>query len=417
MLPIARRRASTLKARRLVKKPITLSAIRVSALAALAGTALSAGTASAASSASSASAAVTRSHPGYTARVILSGASLRHTFVRAGSTKRHSAPLTLPDDITAAGPYLFTAFQNGVGPQGETATDGNRDSTVVEFTRSGRPVRQWDIRGKCDGLTADPVSRQVIATVNEDAHSSVYTIDPWAAPADQVRHYAYNKPLPSKGGTDAISVLHGLVLISASAPGTTGAAAPQPSYPAVYQVTFHPRRLIARIRPVFYDEARATVANSGASGQVRLALTDPDSNEVVPADAARFAGEFMLTSQGDKEQIFVRDPAVRRPALSVLRLSQSVDDTAWATSHNGRLYATDNGAGTVDVITGPFRPGSVFTAVTPCDANGAPATCPGPGYPANYLGALNPWTGHISRVALSGAVLEPQGMLFESASW
>ena len=80
MLPIARRRASTLKARRLVKKPITLSAIRVSALAALAGTALSAGTASAAS------AAVTGSHPGYTARVILSGASLRHTFVRAGST-------------------------------------------------------------------------------------------------------------------------------------------------------------------------------------------------------------------------------------------------------------------------------------------------------------------------------------------
>jgi hypothetical protein len=29
---------------------------------------------------------------------------------------------------------------------------------------------------------------------------------------------------------------------------------------------------------------------------------------VVPSDAARFAGEFMLTSQGDKEQIFVRHP-------------------------------------------------------------------------------------------------------------
>ncbi|HEY5354992.1 MAG TPA: hypothetical protein VIK57_21315 [Streptosporangiaceae bacterium] len=411
MPPIARRRASKLKARQLAKKTITLSAIGVSALAALAGTALSLGTASTAASAAAGS------HPGFAARVILSGASLRHTFVRAGSAKRHSAPLTLPDDITAAGPYLFTAFQNGVGPQGQAATDGNRDSTVVEFTRSGHPVRQWDIRGKCDGLTADPVSHQVIATVNEDAHSSVYTIAPSAAPADQVRHYAYSAPLPSKGGTDAVSVFHGMVLISASAPGTTGTAAPQPSYPAVYQVTFHPRHLIARIRPVFYDEARATVANSGASGRVRLALTDPDSSEVVPSGAARFAGDFMLTSQGDKEQIFVRDPARRRPALSVLRLSQSVDDTAWATSHDGRLYATDNGAGTVDVITGPFRPGSVFTAVTPCDANGAPATCPGPGYPANYLGALNPWTGHISRVALGGAVLNPQGMLFESATW
>ena len=39
----------------------------------------------------------------------------------------------------------------------------------------------------------------------------------------------------------------------------------------------------------------------------RLALTDPDSNEDVPAFATRFAGDFMLTSQGDKQQIFVHD--------------------------------------------------------------------------------------------------------------
>jgi len=52
----------------------------------------------------------------------------------------------------------------------------------------------------------------------------------------------------------------------------------------------HPRHLIGRIRPVFFDEARATVANSGASGRGPLALTDPDSNEVVPSGAARFAG-------------------------------------------------------------------------------------------------------------------------------
>ena len=256
----------------------------------------------------------------------------------------------------------------------------------MEFTRSGLVVRQWDIRGKCDGLTADSGRHRVIATVNEDTHSSVYTIDPWASPARQVRHYAYSEPLPSKGGTDAISVFHGMVLISASAPGTTGTAAPQPGYPAVYQVTFRPRRLIARIRPVFYDEARATVVNTGQHAQVRLALTDPDSSELVPASVARFAGGFMLTSQGDKEQIFVRHPARRRPSLSVLRLSQSVDDTAWATSTGGRLYATDNGAGTVDVISGPFTPGTVFVAVIPCDANGAPTVCPGTRLPGQL-----PW--------------------------
>ena len=115
----------------------------------------------------------------FTVRQILSGKRLHHSFRVAGSGKLHSAPLTQPDDITQAGPYLFTGFQNGVGPQGETAPGGNRDSTIVEFTRSGHVVRQWDIRGKCDGLTADPGRHRVIATVNEDAHSSVYTIDPW----------------------------------------------------------------------------------------------------------------------------------------------------------------------------------------------------------------------------------------------
>ena len=52
-------------------------------------------------------------------------------------------------------------------------------------------------------------------------------------------------------------------------------------------MAFQPRRLIAAIRPVFYDEARATVANSGAGGQVRLALTDPDLGPAPAAGPAR----------------------------------------------------------------------------------------------------------------------------------
>jgi hypothetical protein len=364
-------------------------------------TMLTAGVATAAAAQSQAA------HPAFHARAILSGSKLHHRFRAAGSTTWHPERLSLPDDITALGPVLFTAFQNGVGPQGEAAPDGNRDSTVVAFTGNGHPVRQWDIRGKCDGLTADPRTGQVIATVNEDAHSSVYTIDPVTG---RVRHYQYSRPLPSKGGTDAISIFHGQVLISASAPGTTGKAAPQPGYPAIYQVNFHPATRIAHIRPVFSDEAKATVANVHGQGTaVRLGLTDPDSNEVVPFYAARFRGDFMLTSQGDKEQIFL--PRTVHPRLSVLRLSQSVDDTGWA-SGRGRIYTTDNGAGTVNLVTGPFRPGMVLVAVTPCDAGNAPATCPAPGFPANYVGVLNPWTGHISRLPVRGEALHPQGMLF-----
>jgi len=163
-------------------------------------------------------------------------AAARVAWSQAGSKKRHSEPLTQPDDITRIGNHLFTGFQNGVGPQGQASTDGNRDSTIVEFTLSGVVVNQWDIRGKCDGLTANTSAGLVVATVNEDAHSSLYTIDPFTS---RVVHYSYYRPLPHHGGTDAISFSRGLMLISASAPGTTGAAAPKPYYPAVYVVTLN----------------------------------------------------------------------------------------------------------------------------------------------------------------------------------
>ncbi len=348
--------------------------------------------------------------PTYYVRQILSGQSLHHWYTRAGSRQQHRESLTQPDDITMIGGNLFTGFQNGVGPQGQASTDGNRDSTIVEFRPNGTVVSQWDIRGKCDGLTADPYTGQVIATVNEDANSSLYSIDPWSG---QVAHYWYSRPLPHHGGTDAISFYHGQMLISASAPGTTGAAAPNPAYPAVYSVTLDQARHVAFFRALFYDESRATAANGPHFAKtVTLGLTDPDSNEIVPPFAPRFGGDFMLTSQGDQEQIYVHGAGTRYQHLSVLALSQSVDDTAWATAWHGAFYATDHDGDTVDVIAGTFWPGTALVAVTPCDAGNAPATCPGPGFPANYLGQLNTYTGQITPVKLRGASLHPQGMIF-----
>jgi hypothetical protein len=346
-------------------------------------------------------------------RQILFGKQLSHTFVPAGSSQSKPDPLTGPDDITVLGRHLFVGFQNGVGSQGEPATDGNLDSTIVEFTPSGHVVRQWDIKGKCDGLGTDPARGLVIATVNEDSNSSIYAIAPGEKHGDQVRHFNYNvQPLPHHGGTDAVLTYHGQVLLSASAPGTTGVAAPQPTYPAVYSVTFGRHSHIARVRPVFFDEAPATVANAGSvrGTVVKLALTDPDSNEVVPRSAARFAGDFMLNSQGDLELIFMSRHRDHR--LSVLKISQSVDDTAWATDRDGCLYATDATADTVDLVTGRFQDGTVLEAVTPCNANSAPSTCPAPGFPANFLGTLNPWTGQITAVSVHGPNLQPKGMVF-----
>lgn len=255
----------------------------------------------AATTAASATTAAPRHHSApqirVAARRIVFGAKLRHRFVPAGSHKVKSEPLTSPDDLTALGGLIFAAFQNGVGPQGEPSSSGNRDSTIVEFTASGKVLRQWDVRGKCDGLTADPGWHRLIATVNEDAHSSLYTIQPDRRHG-AITRYRYNRPLPSKGGTDAISVAGRAVLVSASAPGTTGAPAPQPGYSAAYLLTFGGAGKVATIHPLYSDEARAKVANTGARGRVvRLALTDPDSNAIVPADATARADlrRFALT--------------------------------------------------------------------------------------------------------------------------
>ena len=109
------------------------------------------------------------------------------------------------------------------------AASGNLDSTLVEFTPAGSVVKQWDVTGKIDGMGADPATGQVIATVNEDSKSSLYTVS-----GGTVTHYTYTpSSLPHLGGTDAVAVYKGKILISASAPGTAGKA--PASAPAVYR--------------------------------------------------------------------------------------------------------------------------------------------------------------------------------------
>jgi hypothetical protein len=92
----------------------------------------------------------------YRVDVLIAGSSLRHTFMPVGSGKPTSEPLTQPDDITTLNGNLFVTFQNAVGPQGTPSPSGNLDSTIIEISPTGHAVAQWDVRGHCDGLTADP---------------------------------------------------------------------------------------------------------------------------------------------------------------------------------------------------------------------------------------------------------------------
>jgi len=356
------------------------------------------------SSSSTASASASASNKTLTVRQIAFGTTLKHSFQPGGTGAGRTEHLTQPDDIVTLGGKLYVGFQNGVGSQGEESGSGNLDSTLVEFTPAGSVVKQWDVTGKIDGMGADSATGQVIATVNEDSKSSLYTVS-----GGTVTHYTYSpSPLPHQGGTDAVAVYQGKILISASAPGTSGKA--PASAPAVFVVTLNAGTKTATAAPFFADNATATGVGAPDAGKtVTLALTDPDSNEVVPSSSPEFAGDFMLNAQGDKELIF---SGASGQNLQVLKISNSVDDTTWATSASGSLYTTDSSADTLDVITGSFKPGTAYTAVAPCNANSAPAVCPAPpAYPANSLGTINLKTGAVGNVVVNGPVT-PKGLVF-----
>jgi len=292
------------------------------------------------------------------------------------STFASGGSLSKPDDITLLNGNVYVSYQNGVGSKGEPGPTGKTASTVVEYSPAGKRLASWSLTGKCDGLTADTATDRLVATVNEDAHSSLFVIHPGSpTPA----HYSYSPALAHGGGTDAITFLHGQMLISASAPGSNTAV------PAVYAVTMSGST--AHVRSVFSDNSTATPANTGAgSGRPRkLALTDPDSSEVVPAVSARFSGDFLLDGQGDKQLILTGNVGSPSPRLSVLHTSTQINDTAWATAAQGALYITDNKANRVLVVHGSFPTGQAYSAV-PADSSVNPAT----------VGTLNLSTGAVS---------------------
>ena len=301
-----------------------------------------------------------------------------------------------PDDLTAFGRSLFVAFQNGV-PSTGGSTGTATQSTIVKFDRHGQIERSWQIVGKCDGLGVDPHTRSVIATVNEDGNSSLYTM-----PADgpgAPTHYIYDaNPLPHGGGTDAVTVYHDRIFLTASAPTSNG--------PALYQIALRAGGIAHLSAAPFYDTSTAEVANP-RGGQVNLALTDPDSATVVPRQAPRFRGEFLLDSQGDQQLIFADHLGADNQQLQLLNLSQAVDDIAVATGHHGILVATDSATDTVDIVTGRFNPGTAYTAVTPGNANTPPLPTP-----ANYLGTINLYTGAVTATPTNGSQLTPHGLIY-----
>ncbi|MEZ0066375.1 hypothetical protein ABIA32_002385 [Streptacidiphilus sp. MAP12-20] len=298
-----------------------------------------------------------------------------------------------PDDITRLGNHLFVAYQNGVGSDGKASPKGATKSTIVEYTLAGQQLASWSVTGKVDGMGADADGNRVIATVNEDGNSSLYTVTPSAAASAQLQHFAF-QGMTHGGGTDSVLVTGGKIYLTGSAPAAD-ADGKTYSKPALYTAVLTPAAGgtgTVALTPVLSDNAVAKDAVTGKS--TKLNLSDPDSSEHVPAAAPRFGGDLLLDSQGDKQLIFQN--GAQTP--TVLNLNTQVDDTTFATGSTGTLYVVDSKNDKILAITGQFTAGQAFTSV-PGDSTTLPGT----------LGTLDTATGTVSSFAKLGS---PKGLLF-----
>lgn len=261
--------------------------------------------------------------------------------------------VTGPDDLVTLDGNLYVGYQNGVGTMGEPAPSGTTASTLVEYRPDGHQVAQWSLPGKIDGLGADRTEHRIVATVNEDGNSSLYTVGD-----GQVRHYAYDSnPLPHGGGTDSVTVHDGTIYLAASNPaadanGSTG------NRPAMY--TARLAGGTAKLTPVFPDDQVATNRVTGAA--TTLNLTDPDSSGWVPRNVPGVGDSLMLVAQGDQQLVFVKDPGQRAQRASVLPVSAALDDTVFAPGSHSTLFVVDTDGNRIYAITGPFQRGQAFAS-------------------------------------------------------
>ena len=323
----------------------------------------------------------------------------------AGARGPDDISLLSVDGVDGGRPVLWTAYQNGIGPDGTPSACCTQSTVAGYDAATGALIKTIAVTGKVDGLRADTANHRLVVTVNEDANSALNVID---VATGSVTKFAYNPDPESaggNGGTDSISFWHGGMYVSHSNPDAFTQA-------AVYHVSLNWSTHVASLTALFSDDSAATDAVTGATAP--LALTDPDTTATVPADAPRFAGRLMLNSQGDGQMIFASSP--ESPSLIVLNLFDGptaafpsgenlppMDGFAVATADAGTLYVVDNkggaaGTGSITALhTGGWQEGTVF--VSEANDNGN-----------QLIGTLNLHTGKVT--PLGNTFANPKELLF-----
>ncbi len=324
------------------------------------------------------------------------------------------AGYTNPDDLTRLGNVLYTAYQNNAAADGTPA--GSKSDIVGFDIKTGKALRHWVLPGRVDGLTADPRHHRLLATVNEDLNSSLYTITPTRDSAT-VQHYQYS-PSPAQtgtdgtnGGTDALCVAaNGTVYVAHSNPDTSLPGANDTA--ATY--TLKLSGSTAKLTGLYGVNDTAAVINpaKGAPARARLGLTDPDSNRWIPG---RDGGTLIQDAQADSKLVYVRDLDAKRPTVSQLDLvnattpskgaaTPQLDDIERVTG-DGTLFVVDSAAGRIyKADTRGVRPGTVFASQP------APKAGDLPNDPA--LAVVDQRTGVVTHLNTGITLQSPKGLLF-----
>jgi len=260
--------------------------------------------------------------------------------------KSSKGKYTQPDSITFNADSVFVGYGNGVST---TGSDG-KSSTVVQYTKSGKKVTTFKVKGHNDGLKIDPATGLLWAMQNEDANPNLVIIDVTTG-TQTVYTFGVN---PCGGGYDDIVFDGGKVFVSCSNPANnpnTGAA--------IVSVTL--AGTTATVTPVLMGNASAVNKVTGKT--VTLNLQDPDSMILDPS------GVLVLDSQADSELIFITNPDSPGQTVKVLPITffgtpTQLDDTVFPTSPVGTILVADRDGETVYAIQGSSFPtsGSGFSA-------------------------------------------------------
>jgi hypothetical protein len=287
-----------------------------------------------------------------------------------------------PDSVASGRGFIYIGYQNATPSDGSS----NLSSTIVQYRMDGTATRSWSVLGKNDGLRLNPFTGKLWATRNEDDKPGLTVIDPVGGSQTD---YAIT---PSHGGGyDDLAFTRQGTFVVASAPTLAGA-----HVPAIQRITSLAGG-VASLETVLFDDSTAVDRTTGKT--VTLALSDPDSLWITAQ------GELALTSQADRQVIFIKNPGRPSQANQVVNVTAAgapdeLDDSAVATSREGFLLVVDHDTNTTYKLTkaGGFTRGQAYTQAP----KGSPL--------AGIVGTFNTHTGVVTPVASGFG--SPTGMIF-----